>query len=136
MAATLTITPKELERQAGLAFTGKSFKAFLAYDPGAALSVASTTSAWEAVELATANGYAAVTGAISSGGSYNTTQGRFEIPAITAQYTGSGVGYVFDCLVLVVDGATYPHSVTRWSSDQSLFSGQTRSYVINLLQDD
>lgn len=136
MALTLTITPKELERQAGLAFLGKAYEVFLAYDPGSSLGTGSTVTAWKAEELAATNGYAAVTGTISATGTYNATQGRFEVPAITAQFTGTGTGFVYNCLIMVVAAATYPHSVTRWSTDQSLLAGQSRSYIINLLQDD
>lgn len=136
MALTLTITPKELERQAGLAFLGKAFEVFLAYDPGATLGTGSTVTAWKALQLAATNGYAAVNGTIGATGTYNTTQGRFEVPAITAQFSGTGTGFIYNCMILVVAAATYPHSVTRWSSDQALLASQSRSYVINLLQDD
>lgn len=135
MALTITITPKELERQAALAFQGKTYKVFLAYDPNNTLSQASTTTQWLTKELAAVNGYAAVTGTIGTG-SYNATLGRYELPSITAQFTATDVGYVYDVIVVVVDNATYPHSVTRVSPEQGLFAGQSRSYVLRLLQDD
>lgn len=135
MALTITITPKELQRQAALAFEGKAYKVFLAYDPNDTLTTSSTTAEWMAKELAAANGYAAVTGTIGTG-SYNTTAGRYELPTITAQFTGQDVGFVYDVMIVVVDNAAYPHSVTRISPEQGLFAGQTRSYLIKLLQDD
>lgn len=135
MALTLTITPKELERQAALAFEGEAYEVFLAYDPNGTYSAASTTANWKTKELATANGYAAVTGTIAAG-SYNSSLGRYDLPLITAQFTASGAGYVFDTIVVVVGGATYPHSITKISPEQGLFAGQSRSYQIRLIQDD
>jgi hypothetical protein len=135
MPLTIAITPKELERQAALAFQGKSYKVMLAYDPNQDLSIESTTAAWNGKELPTANGYIAVTGTIAAG-SYNTAIGRFELPTITAQFTGSGTGYIYDTLVVVIDSAAHPHSVTRISPEQGLLSSQSRSYLIRLVQDD
>lgn len=135
MALTVSITPKELERQAELAFEGKSYKVFLAYEPNGTLSTASTTTAWEAVELAATNGYAAVTGTVGAG-SYNTSLGRFELPVIEASFSATGAGFVYDTLVVVVDGAAYPHSVAKVSPETSLIAGQVRTYQIRLVQDD
>lgn len=135
MALTLQITPKELERQAALAFEGNSYKVYLAYDPNSTLSKSSTTSQWNAKELAATAGYAAVTGTVGTG-SYNATTDRYELPAITAQFTATGAGFVYDVIVVVIDGGTYPHSITRLGAEQGLFSGQSRSYVISLIQDD
>lgn len=135
MALTIQITPKELERQAALAFEGKAYKVFLAYDPNATLTTASTTAQWEAKELAAANGYATVTGTLAAG-SYNSSLGRYELPTITAQFSGTGAGYVFDTLVVVIGGNTYPHSATKITPEQGLFAGQSRSYLIKLVQDD
>lgn len=135
MALTISITPKELERQAALAFEGKSYKVFLAYDPGNTLTLSSTTTTWEAKELAASNGYAAVTGTVAAG-SYNSSLGRYELPTITAQFAATGVGYVYDVIVVVIGSSTYPHSVTKISPEQGLFAGQSRSYLMQLLQDD
>lgn len=135
MALTLTITPKELERQAALAFQGKSFRVFLAYDPAATLSAASTVAQWNTKELAAAAGYAGVTGTIGTG-SWNASLTQYELPTITAQFSATGAGYVYDTIVVVVDGQTYPHSVTKLSAEQGLFAGQARSYTIRLIQDD
>lgn len=135
MALTIAITPKELERQAALAFESKAYKVFLAYDPNSTLGLGSTTAEWEAKQIAAANGYAAVTGTLAAG-SYNASLGRYELPPITAQFNATGTGYIYDTLVVVIGGNTYPHSVTRISPEQGLFAGQSRSYVIKLLQDD
>lgn len=135
MALTITLTPQELQRQAAAAFEGKTFKVFLAYDPNTTLEVSSTTAAWEALELAAVAGYTPVTGTVGVG-SYNASMGRYELPQINAQFSGAGVGFVYDALVVVIDGTTYPHSITRLTPEQALSAGQSRSYLIRLVQDD
>lgn len=135
MALTVTVSPKELERQVDLAFTGKPYKVFLAYDPNGTLTAASTAAAWEALELAASNGYLAVSGTVGTG-SYNSTAGRFELPVIAAAFNASGAGYVYDSLVVVIDDATYPHSVAKISPEVALLAGQVRTYQVRLAQDD
>ena len=135
MTLTITITPKELERQAVAAFQGKPFKVFLAYNAAALLGISATTAAWQALELPATGGYAPVTGSIGTG-AYNTSLARYELPVITAQFTGAGTGFVYDTLVVVIDNSSYPHSVTTVSPEQGLLAGQSRSYLIRLLQDD
>jgi hypothetical protein len=135
MALTIALTPKELQRQASLAFEGKSYKVFLAYNPSATLGTDSTTASWSALELPAQGGYAPVSGTLGVG-SYNATLARYELPTITAQFSGQGVGFVYDVLVVVIDDAAYPHSIARIAPEQSLAAGQSRSFVIRLLQDD
>lgn len=135
MTLTVAITPAELQRQAAACFEGLSYRIFLAYDPSATLDLTATTAEWEDLEVDEANGYESVTGTIDVG-SYNSSFGRYEIPPITCQFTGTGAGYSYDVIVLVVDNATYPHSVTRLSQFVALQSGQVKSYIFSLRQDD
>ena len=132
MAITLTISTKELERQAKAVFEGKNYKIFLAVK--GALTVDSTTAAWTAVEI-TGNGYAAVTGSIGAG-SYSAANARYEIPALNATFTASGAGFTYDTICLVIDGAAYLHSINVEAPAITLAAGQTKSYTLTLAQDD
>lgn len=135
MSLTLTITPKELERQAALAFEGKGYAVRLCSDPTLSLDQGSTVAEWEALELASTNGYAAATGTIGVG-SYNSTAGAYELPSINAQFTATSTGFSHDAVVITIDGATYPHSYIRLSEPLVLQAGQSKSYVLKLMQDD
>lgn len=135
MALTVSITPKELERQAAACFEGKPYSVFLVSDPTETLGNTNTVLEWEALELAEADGYARATGTIGTG-SYNTSLGFYQLPAINAQFTGAGAGHTHDAVVITVDGADYPHSILRLSEPLVLQAGQSKSYLIRLLQDD
>jgi hypothetical protein len=132
MASVLTITPKELERQAVAVFEGKTYKIFLAVR--GALTVSSTAAEWEAAELS-GNGYAAVTGTIGTG-SYNAGNTRYELPNITAQFSASGAGYTYDTMCFKLGSETYLHSINVETPSITLAAGQSKSYVLQLAQDD
>lgn len=133
MAISLTISNKELERQAKLVFEGKSYKIFLALN-SSGLTAESTTAAWEAVECS-GGGYAAVTGNIGAG-TYNTTTARLQMPMITAAFTASGGGITYNTLCVVIGGELHLHSITVESPTVVLAAGQSKSYTITLVQDD
>lgn len=135
MALTITITPKELERQAALAFEGKTFKVFLASDPNATLDETSTLAQWEALELPEEKGYAPITGTIGVG-AYSAANAQYEIPAIEASFTGLDTGFTHDVVILSIDGAAYPHSVMRQSDAVLLQASQSIGYKFRLIQDD
>lgn len=132
---TLTIAPKELERQAAAAFHGKPWRVFLALRQDSGLDATSTIAAWTAEKVATANGYADVTGTIAAG-TYNQTTAAFELPSLTATFTATGAGYAYDSLVVQVDNATYPHSVALLAEPIAMAAGQTKTYSVVLVQDD
>ena len=134
MALTLTISPKELERQAGLALDGKNYEVFLANNTGG-LTADSTAAAWKAVEVAAGNGYAAVTGTTGTG-AYVPGNGRVELPDITAAYTASGAGFAYNTVCLHFVGETYLHSISVEAPDITLAAGSSKTYVISLIQDD
>ncbi|MFZ9959074.1 MAG: hypothetical protein ACO3GP_01685 [Candidatus Limnocylindrus sp.] len=134
MAITLTISQNELQRQAALAFEGQTYEVFLANNSGS-LTANSTYAAWQAVELASANGYAPVTGTIGTG-AWSSANARYELPAITATFTSSGSGLSYDTICVRLGTETYLHSILIESPSVTLAAGQAKSYVITLVQDD
>jgi hypothetical protein len=134
MALTTTISQKELERQAGLCLEGRAYEVFLALNDGS-LTAQSTYSAWQALEVASANGYAPVTGTLGSG-TWDAGDARYELPSITATFTSSGSGFSYDTICLRIGTETYLHSIVVESPSVTLAAGQSKSYVITLVQDD
>jgi hypothetical protein len=134
MTIAFTITPKELERQAGLAFVGLAYRVSLHYKQDTVLTDASTVAAWDAVKVATANGYADVTGTIAAG-AYNVSTGRFELPVIQALFSSTGAGYSYDSVLIRIGSATYPHSIGLFTEQQVLQSGQEQTFTLLLAND-
>ena len=134
MAITLSISQYELQRQAALAFEGKVYEVFLATNSGS-LTANSTYAAWQAVEVAIANGYAPVSGAIGIG-AWDAGDARYELPAITATFTSSGSGFSYDTICVRIGTETYLHSTVAESPSITLAAGQSKTYVITLVQDD
>jgi len=128
---SFAITQGELEFQSGLVLNGQTYKVFLATT--GVLTVASTIAAWEDEELATANGYAAVTGTIGTG-VYNGTTLRVEAPAITGQFgPATGAGFTFDAMVIKIGTTrTRPYAVRLYDVPQLLAAGQSRGFNITL----
>lgn len=135
MAIDLTVTPGELEFQATQCFVGKAYKVFLAYRGVAALSAGSTVGQWEAAELPAANGYEAAEGTVTAG-AYSSARTRYELTPIEASFTGTGTGFVYDAVVVALEDRTYPHSIRFYSEPQSLQSGASAGFLIQLAQDD
>jgi hypothetical protein len=133
MAISLTISTKELERQAIAAFQGKTYKVFLALNT-TSLTAESTTAAWEAIECS-GGGYAAVTGTLAAG-SYNAGNARYQMPVITASFTGSGAGISYNTVCLKIGSELYLHSITTENPSVLLAAGQSKVYSITLAQDD
>lgn len=132
MALTLTISQKELQRQAVAALEGKTFTIFLATNSGT-LTSESTFAAWDAVK-AVGTGYAPVTGTLAAG-SYNATTGRWELPAVTATFTCSGGFYSFNTICIRIATETYLHSINVESPSVTLVSGQSKTYTITFAVD-
>lgn len=135
MALSITITPKELERQAALAFEGKAYKVFLASDPNQTLTMDSTLAQCEALELAESNGYEAVMGTIGAGG-YDTDTAEYRLPYLDCSFSGTGTGFTHDTVVLSIDNHSHPHSIMRQSNAVLLQAGQSIGYRFRLVQDD
>jgi hypothetical protein len=130
----LTVTPKELERQAVAAFQGKAWRVFLALRQGTSLDITSSISAWTAEKVPTANGYADVTGTVGTG-TYNGTTAAYELPALVATFTATGAGYSYDSIIVQIDNSTYPHSVELLTTPIALAAGQSKTYSPLLVQD-
>lgn len=132
MAITTAISTKELERQAKAVFEGKAYRMFLA-SRGTATND-DTTATWDALKP-TGNGYADVTGVIGTG-SYSVANGRYEVPAISCDFTATGTGYTYDTVCLVVDSNTHLYGVIDEAPAVTLAAGATKTYTITLAQDD
>ena len=134
MALTLSLSRFELQRQAALAFEGKTFEVFLATNTSS-LTANSTYAAWQGVEVPNANGYTPVTGTIGTG-AWSTGNARYELPSITATFTSSGSGISYDTICVRIGTEVYLHSIIAESPSLTLAAGQSKSYVITLVQDD
>lgn len=130
----LTVTPKELERQAVAAFQGKAWRVFLALRQGTSLGLTSTIAAWTAEKVPTANGYADVTGTVGTG-TYNNSTAAFELPALVATFSATGAGYSYDSIIVQIDNSTFPHSVELLTTPIALAAGQSKTYAPLLVQD-
>lgn len=133
MAQTTTISQKELERVAALAYEGETLKVMLCTNSGS-LTAQSTVSAWQAVEKS-GNGYVRFSQVVATG-AWNATAGAYVLPNVDAVFIASGVGYTYDTVVLYIDGATYPHSIIVESPNITLSPGQTQTYRLSLRNDD
>jgi hypothetical protein len=137
MALTVTISQAELKRKADLAYDNKTYKVFLADNSTAGLDAEDTATAWLAEELATSNGYAAVTGTITTGsGAYDGTDDRYEFPAITATFTASGTGFTYDTVVLRIGSEASVVGTLVEAPAITLLAGQSKTYTITLGEDD
>ena len=134
MAITLTISQRELQRQAALCLEGRAYEVFLATNDGS-LTANSTYAAWQAVEVASANGYAPATGTLGTG-AWDSGDARYELPPLTATFTSSGSGYSYNTVCVRIGTETYLHSIVAESPSITLAAGQSKSYVITLVQDD
>lgn len=128
---SFVIPQGELEFQSGLILNGQTYRVFLATT--GSLTLASTLTAWEAAKLASANGYADVTGTVGNG-VYNTTNGRVESPVITGQFgPATGAGFTFDAMIIKIGTTrTRPYAVRLYEVPQVLAAGQSRAFNITL----
>jgi hypothetical protein len=128
---SFVITQGELEFQSGLLLNGQTYRVFLATT--GSLTLASTLTAWEAAKLASANGYADVTGTIGTG-VYNATTLRVDAPVITGQFgPASGAGFTFDAMVIKIGTTrTRPYAIRLYDVPQLLSAGQSRGFAFTL----
>ena len=134
MALTTTISRKELERVAALAYEGETLEVMLCSVGDSGFTVESTVADWETVEQS-GSGYVRFSTTIDEG-AYDATDGRYEIPAIDAAFSATGAGYIFDRIAIFVDGATHLHSLIVEDPNITLAAGQTQTYRIQLVTDD
>lgn len=131
MAITTTVSSKELERVAALAYEGKTLKVMLCSVGITGYTAESTVANWQSVEKS-GNGYVRYSEIIGTGTYVN---GSYGLPAIDAVFTASSA-YTYDTVVLYIQGATYPHSIVTESPNIVLSAGQTQTYRFNLNTDD
>jgi hypothetical protein len=134
MALTTTISRKELERVAALAYEGETLEVMLCSVGTSGFTVESTVAQWQTVEQS-GNGYVRFSTTIDEG-AYDATDARYEIPAIDAGFTATGAGYIYDRIAIYVDGATHLHSLIVEDPNITLAAGQTQTYRIQLVTDD
>jgi hypothetical protein len=137
VAATITIGQAWLKRKADLAYDNKAYRVFLVDNSVAALDAEDTASAWLAEELPSSNGYAAVTGTITSGtGAWNATNDRYEFPAIVAVFECDSGSFEYDTVVLRIGTETAIVGILVEDPAITLLAGQAKSYRIVLGSDD
>jgi hypothetical protein len=134
MAINVSISQKELERVAALAYEGETVKVMLCSVGATGYTAQNTVVNWQSVEKS-GNGYVRFSQVIATG-AYNATDARYKMPDIDAAFTSTGAGYLYDRIVIYVDGATYVHSVITEDPNIALAAGQTVTYRINLSTDD
>ena len=133
MTLSLSISTKELERQATLCFEALAYKVFLVQNTNS-YTAEDTAADWESIELSS-TGYAAVTGTIAPG-AYSVANARFEMPQIEATFTAGTGGMSYDSICLKLGTETYLHSVITETPTVTLLDGQSKTYTIRLAQDD
>lgn len=134
MAVSTSISQKELKRQAGLVYEGKTLKVMLCAVGSSGYTAESTVANWQSVEMS-GNGYSRGSYTISTG-SYDSGTATYKLPDINASFTASGVGFTYDRVILYIDGETYIHSMLTESPAIVLSPGQTQTYTLSLRQDD
>ena len=134
MALTLTVSQKELERVAALAYEGETIKIMLASVGASGFTSESTVTNWQSVEKS-GNGYVRFSQVIAAG-AYDAVDARYEIPAIDAAFTATGAGYSYDRVVIYIDGSTYIHSLITEDPNITLAARQTQTYRVTLTTDD
>jgi hypothetical protein len=134
MALVAAISRKELERVAALAYEGETLKVMLCSVGVTGYNSENTVANWQTVEKS-GNGYVRYSELIGTG-TYDSVDGRYELPTIDAEFTATGAGYTYDRIVLYIDGATYPHSVLTEDPNIALSPGQTQTYRIDLNTND
>jgi hypothetical protein len=134
MALTLTVSQKELERVAALAYEGETIKIMLASVGASGFTSESTVTNWQSVEKS-GNGYVRFSQVIAAG-AYDAVDARYEIPAIDAAFTATDAGYSYDRVVIYIDGSTYIHSLITEDPNITLAASQTQTYRVTLSTDD
>ena len=142
MALTATLSNQEFDRIAALAYEGLACRVSLHVNSGT-LTANSTIADWDAVKLASSNGYADFNiASLPKGGLDAGSDDRWEIGGtagantyIEAEFTAEGSGFTFDTVVVRIGTATYPHSILVEAPSVTVAAGQTQTYLIQLLID-
>lgn len=133
MALTLTVGNREIERQADLAFKLRSYKIFLAVNPGGLLDADSLATDWLEAELNVVQcpGYSANIGSFGQG-VWNSVNERIEFPQVQAVFQANGAAWSYDTVCLWLIGEDYLHSINVENPARELTDQQVSAYSYNL----
>ena len=142
MALSTSISTKEFERIANLAYTGLECRVSL-HDNDGTLTAESTITDWDAKKVPTANGYEDfVVPTLPEGGLDEGSDERWEIGGtpgantyIEATFNATGAGYTYNTVVIRIGSSAYPHSILTESPSITIGSGQSQIYRCQLLVD-
>lgn len=136
MAATSTISQRELKRQAGLCLEGKTYVVFLVNNT-TSISTEDLATDWYAAVISGDSAYSDATGTLATG-TWNSTALRYDLPSVTVTFSADvgGSGYTYDTVVIGFDGEDYIHSVVVESPAVTIAPGQSKSYNLTFAQDD
>jgi hypothetical protein len=133
MATDVSISTKELQRVASLAYEGQVASIMLCLRDDSSLTEESLVSEWESVELE-GGGYVRQETTIGTG-SYSQTNSRYELPTIDTQFTATG-NLVYDAVVIFIGENDHPYAVLIETPNIVLVAGQTQTYRLSLNCDD
>lgn len=136
MAITTTISQAELARLAAAAYEGLPYRICLALNGASGKTANSTVAQWDSVELS-GNGYSRVEGFIEQG-AWDSTDLRYEMPVIDAEFQASGGTLTYDTVYVVIDDGYEEtlHSIIVEAPSISLVDGASIIYRITLATDD
>lgn len=149
MALSIVVSPKEMERIAGLAYEGKRVRVSLANLTSQSYTESSSVSNWDSIKVS-GNGYTDFTQVIATG-AYDSSDGRYEMGGtsgantyIEAVYSATGSGFTYNRIYVVIatsDGmggwteSTYLHSLMTENPSMTIATGSTIKYKIQLAVD-
>jgi hypothetical protein len=134
MALTTSISTKELQRVAAAAYEGETLKVMLCQVALTGFTAENTVAQWQATEIS-GNGYIRFSEVIGTG-EYVPLDARYNLPVVDAEFAATEAGYMYDRVVLYIDGATHPHSVIEEDPNVVLLPGQKQTYRLTLAADD
>lgn len=129
MSTSLVVGTEELIRQAGLCFSGKEYKLFLATNTGS-LTADSPVEEWLAAEVS-GGGYLSVVGTVGDP-AFNEVLGKVAVPDISGLFEATA-SWSYDSVCLWFTGEDFLHSVTTEAPAISLSAGQNKGYTLSLL---
>lgn len=142
MALTTTVSGKEFERIATLAYQGLACRISLHMNDGT-LTADSTITDWDAKKLPASDGYADFNVAsLPEGGLDSGSDDRWEIGGtagantyIEAEFSATGSGFTYNTVVIRIGSSSYPHSILVEAPAVTVSAGQSQSYRTQLLID-
>jgi hypothetical protein len=92
MALSTEVSQRELARAAGLCYEGRRIRVSLAFLAAEGYTSESNATSWDSIKLS-GNGYADYTVTLATGSYDSVTDNRYELPVVSAPFTGSGSGF-------------------------------------------